>query len=65
MIVESKIVNPFRMGHGMSRIPWSFLLARKNRRKYARANWTGKSRLSNQPNSPLPSSPYSYSPSPY
>ena len=31
MIVESKTVNRFRMGHGMSRIPWSFLLARKHR----------------------------------
>ena len=31
MIVESKIVNRFRMGHGISRIPWSFLLARNNR----------------------------------
>ena len=36
MIVESKIVNPFRMGHGTSRISWSFLLARKNRRNIRR-----------------------------
>ena len=31
MIVESRIVNRFSMGHGTSNIPWSFLLARNNR----------------------------------